>query len=70
MIQREYYKTREDGVMLFRTYSDTGHYLLQEQTGYIYEEAVDVEGAPFTYVETDEVIEQYPQKTDNSAIGR
>lgn len=57
MIQREYYKTREDGVMLFRTYSDTGHYLLQEQTGILYEEAVDIETAPYTYKETDQPIE-------------
>ena len=62
MIIREYYTTREDGVRLFRTYSDTNHYLYQVETGAIYEEAVDVESANFTYEETDDVInnnEQY-----------
>lgn len=58
MIKREYLQTREDGVMLFRTYSDRNCLILQVETGILYEEAVDVEGAPFTYVETDDVIEQ------------
>ena len=41
-----------------RTYSDTNHYIKQVETGYIYIEAVDVENAPYTYVETDQVIEE------------
>jgi hypothetical protein len=56
MIKREYYATREDGVRLFRTYSDTRHYLRQVETGAIYEEAVDVESANYTYEETDDII--------------
>lgn len=57
MIQREYYKTREDGVMLFRTYSDRNCLILQVETGILYEEAVDIETAPYTYEETDQPIE-------------
>lgn len=57
MIQREYYKTREDGVMLFRTYSDCKCLILQIETGILYEEAVDIETAPYTYEETDQPIE-------------
>ena len=57
MIVREYYATREDGVNLYRTYSDTNHYIRQIPTGVIYAEAVDVESAPYTYEETDDIIE-------------
>lgn len=56
MIVRELYKTREDGVNLYRSYSDTKHKIQQEQTGNVYYEAIDVETAPYTYVETEEVI--------------
>ena len=57
MIVTEYYMTREDGVVLNRTYSDAGFYIVQNETGIKYSEAVDVEGAPYTYSETDELIE-------------
>lgn len=58
MIITEYYLTREDGVVLYRTYSDAGYYILQNETGIEYSEAVDVEGAPYTYTETDRLIEE------------
>ena len=38
---------------LVRRYSDEGKLLLQEQTGAVYAEAVDVETSPYTYTETD-----------------
>ena len=57
MIIREYYDTRKDGVVLYRTYSDKGYYIKQNPTGHIYSEAIDVENAPYTYEETDEIIE-------------
>lgn len=56
MVIKEYYTTREDGVRLFRTYSDTNHYLYQVETGAIYDEAIDVENANYTYEETDDII--------------
>lgn len=56
----EHYKTREDGVNLYRTYSNEGLYILQNETGIEYPEAVDVENAPYTYTETDEPIEGDP----------
>ena len=52
MVIREEYKTRADGVKLVRTYSDEGRQLLQNETGNIYTEAIDVENAPYTYTET------------------
>ena len=57
MIVREFYEVRSDGVRLFKTYSDSGFYIKQNESGNIYSEAVDVENAPYTYSETDEVIE-------------
>ena len=53
MIVREEFKTRGDGVKLFRTYSDEGKGVLQNETGIVYSEAVDVENAPYTYTEVE-----------------
>lgn len=57
MIIKEFYRTREDGVVLFRTYSDEGKKIMQKPTMAVYDEAIDVDGAPYEYVETDELIE-------------
>lgn len=57
MIVKEFYATRKDGVNLYRTYSDEGFYILQNETNIEYSEAVDVENAPYTYTETDKPIE-------------
>lgn len=57
MVKKEFYLKREDGVNLYRTYSDEGYKLRQIETGNIYDEAVDVETANFTYEETEEKIE-------------
>ena len=57
MIERLYFMTRIDGVNLYRTYSDEGFYIRQIETGNIYDEAIDVENAPYTYEETNELIE-------------
>ena len=58
MIDREFYGTREDGINLYRTYTDKNVYIHQEQTGAEYAiEAIDVENAPYTYTETDKPVE-------------
>lgn len=64
MIVKEEYKTRSDGVKLFRTYSDEGKFIIQNETGISYGEAIDVENAPYTYSESDEDIEL----TDEEAL--
>ena len=56
MIVREHYKTRSDGVELYRTYSDAGYLIRQVETGAEYSEAIDVADAPYTYTETDKII--------------
>lgn len=57
MIIREFLETREDGVNLYRHYSDKGVMLRQNETGILYGEPIDIEEAPYTYEETDELIE-------------
>lgn len=56
MIVKEEYKTRADGVKLVRIYSDEGKKIVQNETGIVYAEAVDVENAPYTYSESTEDI--------------
>lgn len=58
MVIREFFKTREDGVNLYRTYSDQGFMLRQIETGILYSEPIDIEDASYTYEETDEFIEK------------
>lgn len=62
MIVREHYKTRADGVELYRTYSDAGYLIRQAETGAEYDEAIDIDGTPYTYTETDKLV------TDNFDI--
>lgn len=55
-IVREFYKTRADGVNLYKTYSDADLLIVQNETGVEYDVAIDVEDAPYTYTETDKPI--------------
>lgn len=55
-IKTEYFRTREDGVRLVRTFSDTNHYI--ERDGVIYSEAIDPEELGRVYTETDQLIEE------------
>ena len=57
MLVREFFRKREDGVNLYRTYSDENYKIRQIQTGAIYDEAIDVEDSIYTYEETDIPIE-------------
>lgn len=54
MVITEYYKTREDGVVLNRTYSDSGYMI--ERDGVLYSEAIDPAEIERTYTETDQPI--------------
>lgn len=58
MLKREFYRQREDGVNLYRTYSDENYYIIQFPTEILYSEAIDVENAPYTYEETNIPIEE------------
>ena len=56
MIRKEFFMKRADGINLYLTYSDENKYIMQMDTGIIYEDAVDVENSPHTYEEIDEII--------------
>lgn len=66
MIRKEYYMTRKDGVRLFKTYSDAGFRILQQQTGIVYDVAIDVENASYTYSETGDKIEVVEEENDET----
>lgn len=51
-IKKEFCFELADGTKLYRTFSDAGKQILQNETGVIFEDAVDVEGAIFSYSET------------------
>jgi hypothetical protein len=78
MIKKVFYRTRKDGVSLYRIYSDTTPTIKQQPTGVIYEcwvykldeegnlttevdfensGVIDVENAPYTYMEIIEVVQ-------------
>lgn len=56
MVLKEFYTTRKDGVKLFKTSSDTGMMIRKVGTNEVYDIAIDVEDAGFTYEETKEPI--------------
>lgn len=56
MIITKYYKTREDGVRLVRTYSAANRYI--ERDGVLYVEAIDPEKENRVYTESDKPIEE------------
>ena len=58
MIKREFYKERNDGVKLYKTYSDENYRIRKVGTDEIYDEAIDIESSNYEYIETDEKIEE------------
>jgi hypothetical protein len=55
MLITEYYMTRDDGVVLNRTYSDTG--MMIKRDGVRYSEAIDPAELNCQYTETDEPVD-------------
>ena len=53
MVKTEFYRIREDGVTLVKTYSDRGMMIHGGYPEADYAEAIDVEGIGYTYTETD-----------------
>lgn len=56
MVIKKFHKKRSDGVALYRTHSDRNEYLRKVGTDEVYSEAIDIESAPYEYVETGDVI--------------
>ena len=57
MVIKKFYLTREDGINLYKTYSDQNFMIHKIGTEEVYAVAIDVENAPYTYEETEEKIE-------------
>ena len=57
MIITEFYKERSDGAKLYRTYSNEQYKIRQVETDRVYDEAIDLENANYTYEETTKKIE-------------
>ena len=66
MIKTEYFNTRNDGVILVKTYSTENKYIKQLETNLEYDIAIDVgevelgvyKPKNYTYEETDELIKE------------
>ena len=55
MVITEFYRTRDDGVNLYRSYSDINKMLIRND-GVEFSEAIDIEGSGYTYTESDKDI--------------
>lgn len=58
MIVKEFYRTREDGVKLYKSYSDSGFIIRKQGTDEEYDVAIDVEDSANIYTETNKAIEE------------
>lgn len=56
MIIKEFYRIREDGINLYKTYSNEGFFIQKVDTDEIYTEAIDIENASYAYIETKDKI--------------
>ena len=54
--------TLKNGMVLIRRYSDAGVKLIQTPTGIMYNEPVDVENAPYVYVESNVPVDPKPEE--------
>lgn len=65
-VKTEYYATRNDGVLLVKSYSTENKYIKQVETGLEYNEAIDIgvyengiyKAKNYTYIETEKDIEE------------
>ncbi len=65
-IVTEYFKTRDDGVVLNRTYSNLD--VMIERDGVRYSEAIDPVGMNRQYIETDEHIDMVATEKYSSSV--
>lgn len=70
MVIREFYLTREDGINLYRIYSDKGFEIKKVGTNEVYSESIDVEDAGFEYVETNRKIPVHHNPEEEPAGGK
>lgn len=70
MIAKIYHSTRADGVKLYKTCSTDNFKIRQVETGHVYDSAIDVENAPYTYEETAEPVTEAVKKYSTLKIIR
>lgn len=70
MVKKEYHSTRADGVKLYKSYSTDNFKIRQIETGHVYDSAIDVENAPYTYEETAEMVAAAAKKYSTLKIIR
>lgn len=57
-----------NGITFIKRYSDEGFYILQNETGVKYGEAIDIITTPYTYTETDELIPVEQEEQEEEQI--
>ena len=55
-----------NGKQFVKTYSDSGYYILQNETGIKYSEAIDIAPLKYSYSETTEPIEVEDETTNET----
>lgn len=68
MIKKEFYKTRKDGVNLYRIYSDNNFIIKKIGTEELYDEAIDIEDIEYEYEETNDKIESEVNKDEQQNL--
>lgn len=58
MIVTKFFREREDGVVLYRVYSDADMMIRCNEDDSLYEEVISPQNSSFTYIETDIPIER------------
>jgi hypothetical protein len=69
MIVTEFYREREDGIKLFRTYSDAHKYVSREGESVKYEEIICSEDRLGVFVESEEEIVKIDENGDDNENG-
>lgn len=64
MVVKEFHRERKDGVKLYKSYSNEGYLIQKVGTDEKYAAAIDVENAPYEYVETSEKVPERPERTE------
>ena len=57
-IIKDFYRTRKDGINLYKIYSNVDLYIHKIGTEEMYTEVIDIENAPYEYEETEEKIKK------------
>lgn len=68
MIIKEFYRTRKDGINLYKIYSTENLYIKKVGTEEIYDEAIDVEDSNYEYIETNEKIVEDDENIEKQGI--